>query len=266
MIERYDAAIRRQLLMDDQSIIGRPIALVGDNARAVQANTRHLAILLLDTAIKDRASRAAAFAANLLDANIGHHLKEPVACARGCSHCCTTYVSTSLPEVFRLAQAVRGKAKTTAHINAAAVRARAMPQLQREVDRVICPILIDHACSEYTARPMVCRAVMSTSLETCVRIFTAGSAEQFQQPAGPGTLRTFLVIIMRAALVIAGLPHQNFELTHALEIALAEPAAEERWLAGEPLFAPVAIDRLDLETSPLTKIVDGLAAAVRPTI
>jgi Fe-S-cluster containining protein len=266
MQQRYDAAIRRQLLMDDQSIIGRPFAIVGDNARAIQANTRHLALMLLDSASKERASRAAAFAETLLDANLGFHLKEPVACARGCSHCCTTYVSTSLPEVLRLAQAVRAKADTTARINAAAARSKAMPQLQREVDRVVCPILVEHACSEYAARPMVCRAVMSTSLESCVRIFTAGSAEQFQQPASPGALRTYLVIIMRAALVIAGLPHQNFELTHALEIALADPNAEERWLAGEPIFASVAIDRLDLETSPLTKIVDGLANAVRPTI
>ena len=36
--------------------------------------------------------------------------------------------------------------------------------------------------------------------------------------------------------------------------------------AGEPLFADVAIDRLDQEASQLTKIVDGLASAVRPTI
>lgn len=266
MTERLDASIRRQLLIDDQHIIGRGFAMDGDAARVVQANTRHLAIMLLDTAAGDRASRAAAFAADLMEASVAHHLKEPVACARGCSHCCTTYVSTSLPEVFRLARAVRGKSGATQRINTAAARAKAMPQLQREVTRVICPILADHACSEYEARPLVCRAVLSTSLEACVRIFTQGSTETFTAPQSLGALRSYMVVILRAALVIAGLPHRNYELTHALEIALADEQSEERWLAGEPIFAPVAVDRLDVADSPLTKIVDGLAGAVRPTI
>jgi hypothetical protein len=72
--------------------------------------------------------------------------------------------------------------------------------------------------------------------------------------------------MFRAALVLAGLPYQNYEMTHALAVALARDDAEERWLAGEPDFAAVAVDRVDLQPSPLTKIVDGLAGAVRPTI
>jgi hypothetical protein len=266
MTERLDASLRRQLLIDDQQLIGRGFAMDESAARVVQANTRHLALMLLDTAAKDRASRAAAFAADLMEASIAHHLKEPVACARGCSHCCTTYVSTSLPEVFRLARAVRGKTGAVARINTAAAQAKAMPQLQREVTRVICPILEEHACGEYDARPLVCRAVLSTSLETCVRIFTQGANEPFTAPKSLGALRSYMVIILRAALVVAGLPHRNYELTHALEIALADPHSEERWLAGEPVFAPVAVDRLDVADSPLTRVVDGLAGAVRPTI
>ena len=265
-MERLDITIRQQLLKDDVQHIGRPFELAGDNARAVQANTRHMALMLQDSAIKDRASRMAAFAEALIDVNLHHHVKEPVACARGCSHCCTTYVSTSLPEVFRLAQAVRGKGMTHARVIAAAARAKAMPQLQREIDRVNCPILDNHACSEYLHRPVVCRAVLSTSLDTCERIFLKGSNIPFTAPPSLGSLRSYIIIMMRAAMVLAGLPHRNYELTHALQIALAQANREERWLAGEPLFDDVAIDQLDQETSQFTKIVDGLAGAVRPTI
>ncbi len=265
-MQRLDESIRQQLLMDDQSIIGRPFPLAGENARVVQANTRHIAIILRDTAAKDRASRAAGFAANLMDASVGQHLKETVACSRGCFHCCTTYVSTSVPEIFRLAREIRGRAATTARVVAAAGRAKAMPQLQREVNRVPCPILEDNACSAYAARPLVCRAVLSTSLESCLRIFQQGSPEKFAAPPSLGALRSYLLIMLRAALVLNNLPYRNYELTHALEIALASADSEERWLAGEDIFKDVAVDRLDLEESPLTKIVAGLAGAVGPTI
>lgn len=265
-MDRYDAAVRREIEKNDAAFVGKPFALVGENAYAVQANTRHMAKILLDSAAPDRASRAAAFAADLLQASMAHHLAEQIACARGCFHCCTTYVSTSLPEVFRLARAVDGNQRTSLNIYAAAARSKAMPQLQREVDRVHCPILIDGACSQYDVRPLVCRAVLSTSLESCLRIFQKGIPEPFQTPPSLGALRSYLVVMLRAALHIAKLPYQNFELTHALEIALSTPNAEERWLSGEPLFDSVAIDALDLKESPITKIVEGLAGAVRATI
>jgi len=74
------------------------------------------------------------------------------------------------------------------------------------------------------------------------------------------------VLIMRAALTLAGLPYQNFELTHALEVALSGEDIEERWLNGEPVFAAVAIDQADQAQSPLNAIVGKLVDAVRPTI
>lgn len=266
-MERLDASIRRQLLKDDEAFIGQPIEIFGPNiGRTVQANTRHLALMLLDSAVKDRASRAAAFMENLADISSHKHVTAPVACGKGCSHCCTTYVSTTLPEVFNLARALRGKEAVTARIKEAALRSRSMPQLQREVTRVICPILENHACSEYLSRPVICRAVMSLSLETCQRIFVQGVGAPFTPPPNLDSVRAFLVVMMRAALMLAGLPHQNFELTHALETALAAEDTEERWLNGEPVFAAVAVDQADQAQSKLNTIVGGLVEAVRPTI
>ena len=258
--------MRRQLLKDDEAWVGKPFDLGGNNARAIQSNVRHMALMLLDTAVQDRASRAAAFAEDLIESVMIEKVTQPVACAKGCFHCCTTYVSTSLPEVFRLAQAVRGNAAMTERIAAAATRSRAMPQLQREVDRVICPILEDNACAAYSHRPSVCRLVLSTSLESCLRVFQQGSSEKFSYPDQLSAIRAFMVIIIRASLVLSGLPHQNFELTHALDVALKTPDAEARWLAGEPLFADVAMDRGEQQSQKLMGLVTALANAVRPTI
>ena len=265
-MERLDASIRRQLLKDDEAWVGKPFDLSGDNARAIQSNVRHMTLMLLDTAVKDRASRAAAFAEELIEVTMDKHVVQPVACGRGCFHCCTTYVSTSLPEVFHLAKAVRGNAAMTERITAASARARAMPQMQREVDRVICPILEDNACAAYSNRPAVCRLVLSTSLESCLRIFQQGSGEKFMFPDQLSAVRAYMAIIVRAALVLSGLPYQNFELTHALEIALTTEDAEARWLAGEPLFAAVAMDKGEQQASSLMGLVNALAKAVRPTI
>ena len=169
-----------------------------------------MALILRDPAAKDRASRAAAFAANLMDASVGQHLKEQAATARGCFHCCTTYVSTSVPELFRLAREIRGHTAATVRVNAAAARAKTIPQLQREVNRVTCPILEDNACSAYAARPLVCREVLSTSLESCLRIFQQRSLGKSAAPASLGALRSYLLIMLRAALVLNCLPYRNY--------------------------------------------------------
>lgn len=265
-MEAITAELKAALLRDDAALIGRAFPLQGDNARVIQANARHIALMLRDTSIPDRASRAAAFAENLLDANIQAHVTGRIDCARGCDHCCKTYVSASVPEILLLARAVRGQAAKTARVNAAAAKSGTVQQYVREDLRLPCPLLENRACSEYLSRPMVCRAVLSKSLDTCLRIFELKTGEAFT-PADPSsTVRALCVIILRAGLVLSGLPYQHVEMNHALSIALADETAEARWLAGEPVFAAVAVDAGDLQPSPFSKIVDGMVGALRPTL
>lgn len=265
MNARLDPAVRERLLRDDAPLIGQPIALKDDAGHVIRANTRHITLMMMDGTAPDRASAAAAFVESLLDTTV-KQIAEPLACGKGCSHCCTTYVSCTIPEVFRLARAIRDKEATKARVLAAAARSKAMPQLQREFDRVICPILVDQACSEYEHRPVVCRAVLSTSLDRCLAIFQQNKGGPFAYPDGAEVARVYIVLMMRAALILCGLPYQNVEMTHALEIALADETAEARWLAGEPVFASVAIDRADQGPSDFSRLADGLAAALRPTL
>ena len=151
-------------------------------------------------------------------------------------------------------------------MRAAAVRARSMDQFLREVDRVTCPILEDSACSAYAQRPVVCRAVLSISLPRCLEIFRDGHRADFTYPAGAETIRGYVVLMLRAALIAAGLPHHNYEMTHALDIALGDESAESRWLAGEPVFRDVAIDRAEQKSTQFYELAEALGATVRRTI
>ena len=266
MQERLDRAKRRQLLKEDQPFIGKPFNLDGQTVRAVQANTRHLALMLMDTGIKKRASGAAVFAGQILDATLAKRTEGTVACAKGCYYCCKTYVSVTIPEVFRLADAMRGKAEKAARVVMAARESAEIPQLEREVRRVVCPILEDKSCSEYAPRPLVCRAVLSKSLEACLRIFEENSGEMVPFSDNTTDIRGYVMIMIQAALNLAGLPPVHYEMNQALAIALDQPDAEERWLKGENLFAEVPIDGHDIHPSALGNMTAMLVQNVRPTL
>ncbi|MDX2221378.1 MAG: YkgJ family cysteine cluster protein [Rhodospirillaceae bacterium] len=258
-------ADRAQLLQDDVLWVGRPFDVL-NNPRAIQANARHLALMLRNAADPARATRAASFMGHLLDATMAAHGSAQVACSKGCHYCCKTYVSATIPEILLLARAVRGKTATEARVAEAAAKSVRIPQDQREANRFVCPILHDKVCSEYAQRPLVCRAVLSKSLDTCLRIFELSQNEPMALTDNSVNVRSCMVIIWRSALILAGVPHQHHEMNHALAIALATPDAERRWLAGEPIFAAVAMDKGEDGPSKLSGLVDHLVQFLRPTL
>ncbi len=264
MQERLDRAKRRQLLKEDQAWIGKAVDL--SDVRTIQANTRHLTLMLLDTGIKRRASKAAAFASQLLDTTMSKHNPQPVACSKGCDYCCKTYVSVTIPEILRLAQSVRKQPEKSTRVGEAATASAAIPQGEREVKRVVCPILEDKACSEYLVRPVACRAVLSKSLETCLRIFEQNSGEPFPFTDDTTDIRVYIVAMLQASLMMSGLSPLHYEMNQALAVALAHEDAEDRWLAGEALFADVPVDEADIKPSGLSAMIHALVANVRPTL
>jgi Fe-S-cluster containining protein len=164
------------------------------------------------------------------------------ACARGCSYCCHTRVELTAPEVFLLARFLR------AHPDAAREE-----RLARTADvlagmdgsahhgaRVACALLDpDGACTAYAARPIACRRAHSTDAAVCAAVH-ADPALDVRIPSAP-TLQwsvSSLVLGWLEGAQHAGLaPHQH-ELHAALRIALSEPQAEARYLAGEDSLRP----------------------------
>jgi len=263
-MNRLDRADRRRLLKEDDAWIGKPLG-PNPSRRVAEAHVRHLALILRDTHVAQRAVKASAYAAGVFDATIAQEKKGPVACAKGCFHCCTKLVMVTLPDIFRLAQSVRRDGGKITQITAAADTARAITRDRTLPEKLPCPVLTDQACSAYAARPIPCRFLLSQSVSACVRIFENHSTETFPYTEGTVAVRERIDQIVQAALILNGLPHYHYELIQALAVALETDNAEARWLAGEPLFKDIAVNAKD-GAGGGTAAAESLAAFVRHTL
>jgi hypothetical protein len=264
-VPRLSAADRANLHKEDEQWVGKPFDVKVD-PRALQANARHMALTLMDTRLEHRASRAAAFAESLISGIMDQHITGPVACSKGCSYCCKTYVSATIPEVLNLARSVRQNAARTARVLEAAKVSGKTPQALRETYRIPCPMLENDACSEYAHRPISCRYLLSSSLPACIRILRDNQPEPFQFSGEVVTIRSSVLIMLKTALALCGLPTQHVELNQALAVALRSDDMESRWLVGEPVFAEVPVDQGDQPNSQISGLVAYLVTKLRPTI
>jgi Fe-S-cluster containining protein len=193
---------------------------------------------LADAAAPDRATQAAALAATMLDKTIQKMPQAPkYQCAKGCNYCCHGAVSVSAPELFRIVRLI--DAGTS--IDKAGVIERAKARSADSFDAVLtlrdpCPLLIEGNCSVYEDRPMGCRQFVSTNAEGCRTAFEQKNGEL---PFVPGAANAGLIVrsLLMGAAASLGLKADTYELSSALLIALEQPDAEARWLAGEDVLA-----------------------------
>jgi hypothetical protein len=170
-----------------------------------------------------------------------------LACQEGCDWCCSLDVGTTAPEVIRIATYVRQ------HYSAddlGALRERLMRRATHFRERQTtrrgepaqpCALLVNHRCSVYPVRPLTCRGSNSTDPKKCEQFLTQPKTV-IPNYASQHRLSAFVLDGMRAGLGEAGLKGDLLELSTALRIALELPDAAERWLAGEPVFAPARFD------------------------
>ena len=89
-LPRIDPGALAKIVADDRPIVGKPLNLSENCVPALQANARHMALMLLDDPSPERASEVAAFAEALIDTTIAAGITAPLACGKGCAHCCAT--------------------------------------------------------------------------------------------------------------------------------------------------------------------------------
>jgi Fe-S-cluster containining protein len=185
-----------------------------------------------------------------------------IACAAGCSACCSQLVTVAPVEAAAIAQFVartfsdEQDAELIARLRALDGLTRGKTPLERARLRQSCAFLVEGRCSIYAARPLCCRGVHSRDAGYCgwaaAHPDEAAAERKARDGAGP-----FVVApakIMDAALTglaracrTLGIEAESLELTAASRIALAVPGLEEFLSSGEPVFAAAALPTADDE-------------------
>jgi hypothetical protein len=215
-----------------------PLELIDVTAKAQrQATVEILREGRTAAKLDEVADNALTFAGGMLEVVLDKLPPEsPVACQEGCSWCCVIIVQTTIPEVLRIARQLH---QTLTEADLLDLRRRINDVLaeRQQGRRAPCPLLRDDRCSVYPVRPLNCWGWNSHDARRC----------QTFAETGRGTTPVYLPEKELAIGVSRGLVQglgqvrlsgQKVELLRALKVALEMPDAEERYLAGERIFAP----------------------------
>lgn len=235
-MSRADA--RRQL-REDERFVARGLDAGQLDASQVVALMRVLRDRLRACIERRSITSLMAFLYSNVEAGSKHIADVPIACRRGCSYCCNIWVDATAPEVFYAAKALNGAGKRTAieAVNGALALTEGRTFDDRGDMVTPCPLLRDNLCGVYPARPINCRTAVSADADICRRSYLEISGEDIPTPMVWMALRQGYGIALEGALVNAGLVPDAREWNACLNIALVDPGAEARWLAGDDVFA-----------------------------
>ena len=172
----------------------------------------------------------------------GHGVK--VACARGCSYCCSLRVQVQPYEAFTLAAWLQRNftparlADVVERLEANVARTRELGEEKRKRTNIACALLgEDGACTAYEARPAQCRRYHSTDVDPC-KAFHATHDESIEAAMHEAVAHNADVIITqgRHAVRAAGLDDASGDMNIALLEALENPKAWRRWRDGKKAF------------------------------
>ena len=171
-------------------------------------------------------------------------LSPAIACRKGCAYCCGTQIMATVPEVLRLAEWIK---ENFSEEEQKALKDRLSAFNKRVLDikssgeprpPIDCPILVDNSCSAHPGRPIACRGANSVDVDACISARENWQDESVNIPlvGQPYYAGRSMVKGLRRAMKERGLSSPVVEMPIALEIALNNPNAGERFLAGEPVF------------------------------
>lgn len=162
----------------------------------------------------------------------------PIACGRGCSHCCHNWVDATPAEVLFAAKSLPEEQRPRAieAVERLCGRTEGRPFEERAAMVTPCPLLEEDSCSAYEVRPIVCRSAVSADAEACRRSYIEMSGEGVPVPTVWRTLGHGYSVALEAVLTHARLAARAREWNESLRLALGDPSAEARWFAGEDVF------------------------------
>jgi Fe-S-cluster containining protein len=183
-----------------------------------------------------------------------------LACCAGCTWCCYFSVDVRAVEVFSILDFVEHtftseeKARVYAEVRTNSAALQNLGESERMKRNVRCPFLNGGRCTIYATRPQSCRNYHATDVAGCQQSYEDPDNLEIDPDFAPGVYQagTAHVDAFSTAMRDAGYDVNAYELNCALDAALSEPAARERFesrlrpftgLSGEDV--PVEFDDLD---------------------
>lgn len=204
-----------------------------------------LKLMILDTlGAKPTVDRVCQVVAKA-NATIDHHIagwrekaEKKVACKSGCAYCCAQAVWVTEPEVINLAQGIREnnlEAMLLGRVEEVLAMTAGNSVVQRTAALVLCPfVYTDNSCFVYGDRPVACRGLYAADVAECISSTRGGPGVHYF--GWPAKAATEIRLSMVGAFAARGIRCHTLEFNAAMRIALKDPGAATRWLAGENAF------------------------------
>lgn len=160
-----------------------------------------------------------------------------LACRAGCAWCCYFTVDIRAVEVFGILDFVERrftpdeKRRVYAEIHANSETFRNLGEVERVTRNVKCPFLMEGRCGIYATRPQSCRNYHATDEAGCRQSYEEPENLDIDPEFAPGVYQAggAHVEAFTAAMRAAGYDVNAYELNCALNAALAERRARERF-------------------------------------
>jgi Fe-S-cluster containining protein len=167
-----------------------------------------------------------------------------LACRAGCSWCCYFTVDVRPVEVFRILDlveqsfTVEDKARVYAEARANSALLKSLNEDERVTRNLKCPFLNAGRCTIYSARPQSCRNYHATNVAGCQQSYDEPDNLDIDPDFAPYVYQAggAHVEAFSTAMRDAGYDVNAYELNGALEAALSDPSARERFESRLPPF------------------------------
>jgi Fe-S-cluster containining protein len=238
-----DRADRRRRAKEDAHILTRGIDPASNDPAPTAAMAR-MSYSLIEASKKiSNIDLPVEFLYSKITSTIGQLRNIPIACKKGCAHCCYIWVSATAPEIIYISKIIRRRGDgAIARVIAANEATKDFDIYARKQHPTPCPMLNENACSIYDSRPGACRLAVSTDAEICARSYRNITDEYIPTPPLFSMGQTNYATAFCCALKHARLPVHAYEFNAGLVRALETVDCERAWLAGEDIFSGVQRD------------------------
>jgi Fe-S-cluster containining protein len=237
---------RKRQSKEDEKLVARGIDPKATSADSAVAMARQLHALLEGAKKEGNVTPAVTYLHAKVNSTITDLRDIPVACKKGCSHCCHIWVSVTAPEAIHISKRLRQRPEPVLdRVKAVHLQTKDAQFGAGNRPAVPCPLLSDGICSIYEFRPKACRFHASQNVTICERAYRL-SHEDIPTPLVHQRMRATYAVALACALRRATLPYGAYELTAALTRALEREDIEAAWLAGEDVFAGVLREPVDV--------------------